>query len=120
MWNPDFCSADAEYARLRFVEEMDNRLDQFRPAIAHPRALIKSTQAMRDRIRELTCAARDDYDRAVECVVDDLEELLGVKLDSGPPCGECHLQPAEVCDICGKSPSTSELTLQTRPDGKSP
>jgi hypothetical protein len=20
----------------------------------------------------------------------------------GPPCGECHLQPGEVCDICGR------------------
>ena len=20
----------------------------------------------------------------------------------GPPCGECHLQPGELCDICGR------------------
>lgn len=37
---------------------------------------MKSTQAMRDRIRELCCAEPDDYERAVECVIDDLEALL--------------------------------------------
>ncbi len=38
--------------------------------------MIKSTQAMRDRIRELMNREQDDYDRAVECVVDDLEALM--------------------------------------------
>ena len=37
---------------------------------------MKSTQAMRDRIRELMGREQDDYDRAVECVLDDLERLL--------------------------------------------
>ena len=37
---------------------------------------MKSTQAMRDRIRELSAPERDDYDRAVLCVLDDLEALL--------------------------------------------
>jgi len=37
---------------------------------------MKSTQAMRDRIRELMSREQDDYDRAVECVVDDLEALM--------------------------------------------
>lgn len=37
---------------------------------------MKSTQAMRDRIRELMAQERDDYDRAVECVLDDFEALL--------------------------------------------
>ena len=32
---------------------------------------MKSTQAMRDRIRELMPKAWDDYDRAVGCVLDD-------------------------------------------------
>lgn len=57
---------------------------------------MKSTQAMRDRIRELMSREQDDYDRAVECVLDDLEALLR-------PCGECHLQDGERCDICGKT-----------------
>lgn len=35
---------------------------------------MKSTQAMRDRIRELSTIS-DDYDRAVLCVLDDLEAL---------------------------------------------
>ena len=37
---------------------------------------MKSTQAMRDRIRELMPKAWDDYDRAVGCVLDDLEQTL--------------------------------------------
>ncbi len=37
---------------------------------------MKSTQAMRDRIRELMTEPQDDYDRAVECVLDDLESFL--------------------------------------------
>lgn len=37
---------------------------------------MKSTQAMRDRIRELMTDPQDDYDRAVECVLDDLESFL--------------------------------------------
>lgn len=37
---------------------------------------MKSTQAMRDRIRELMTEPQDDYDRAVECVLDDLESIL--------------------------------------------
>lgn len=47
---------------------------------------MKSTQAMRDRIRELSTVS-DDYDRAVLCVLDDLEALqpraagLAVKID---------------------------------------
>lgn len=56
---------------------------------------MKSTPAMRDRIRELMHSEQDDYDRAVECVLDDLEAMLR-------PCGECHLRPDERCDICGK------------------
>lgn len=31
----------------------------------------------------------------------------------GNPCGECHLQPGEICDICGRcynvSPQTDSL-----------
>ena len=57
---------------------------------------MKSTQAMRDRCRELSKPHHDDYDRAVICILDDLEAMLR-------PCGECHLQPGERCDICGKS-----------------
>lgn len=56
---------------------------------------LKSTQAMRDRCRELSNGERDDYDRAVLCILDDLESLLR-------PCGECHLKPGERCDICGR------------------
>lgn len=38
---------------------------------------MQSTQAMRDRLRELSnVTGRDDYDRAVICVVNDLEALL--------------------------------------------
>ena len=36
----------------------------------------KSTKAMRDRIRELMPKAWDDYDRAVDCVLEDLETSL--------------------------------------------
>ena len=36
---------------------------------------MKSTQAMRDRIRELATPERDDFDRAVLAVVDDLEAI---------------------------------------------
>lgn len=55
---------------------------------------MKSTPAMRARIRELA-TGRDDFDRAVLAVLDDLEQLLR-------PCGECHLPPNEVCDICNR------------------
>lgn len=61
-------------------------------------SLGKSTQAMRDRARELANPPRDDFDRAVLCIVDHLEAALR-------PCGECHLQPGERCDICGKTAS---------------
>ncbi len=39
---------------------------------------MKSTQAMRDSVRELMSREQDDYDRAVECVLDDLEGMLRV------------------------------------------
>lgn len=64
---------------------------------------MKSTQAMRDRCRELSNSERDDYDRAVICVLDDLEALLR-------PCGECHLQAGERCDICGRKEHQNERT----------
>jgi hypothetical protein len=35
---------------------------------------MKSTQAMRDRCRELA-TSNDDYDRAVNCILDDLAAL---------------------------------------------
>ncbi len=41
-----------------------------------PRRALKSTQAMRDRIRELMTDPLDDYDRAVEYVLSDLEGML--------------------------------------------
>jgi hypothetical protein len=69
---------------------------------------MKSTQAMRNRIRELMNREQDDYDRAVECVLDDLEALLR-------PCGECHIQPGERCDICGKvGPVSSHNQTSTK------
>lgn len=37
---------------------------------------MKSTPEMRARIRELMRPAQDDYDRAVACVLDDLESLI--------------------------------------------
>jgi hypothetical protein len=39
---------------------------------------MKSTPAMRARIRELMSNEQDDYDRAVECVLDDFEALEAV------------------------------------------
>jgi hypothetical protein len=33
--------------------------------------------------------------------------------DGGEPCGECHLQPGETCDICG----AAQPSGQTRADG---
>ncbi len=30
MWNPEFCKAEADYERKRFLEEMDRNLDQLR------------------------------------------------------------------------------------------
>lgn len=39
---------------------------------------MESTQAMRDRIRELSTIS-DDYDRAVLCVLNDLEALVSEK-----------------------------------------
>jgi hypothetical protein len=47
---------------------------------------MKSTQAMRDRIRELMNREQDDYDRAVECVLDDLEGFL-IPAQSMTDCG---------------------------------
>ena len=37
---------------------------------------MKSTQAMRDRCRELSKPNMDDYDRAVIYIIDDLEALM--------------------------------------------
>ena len=37
---------------------------------------MKSTPAMRERCRELSHPNLDDYDRAVICIIDDLEALL--------------------------------------------
>lgn len=34
---------------------------------------MRSTKAMRDRCRELSKPDHDDYDRAVVCIIDDLE-----------------------------------------------
>lgn len=44
---------------------------------------MKSTKAMRDRLRELSRkSGTDDYDRVVIMVVDDLEEILGSQYDA--------------------------------------
>ena len=51
---------------------------------------MKSTQAMRDRIRELMSRERDDYDRAVECVVDDLEAILASRARPAMPVAWRH------------------------------
>ena len=37
---------------------------------------MKSTRAMRDRIRQLADPHRDDFDRAVIAVLDDLEGII--------------------------------------------
>lgn len=37
---------------------------------------LKSTRAMRQRIRELAHPARDDFDRAVIAALDDLEAII--------------------------------------------
>lgn len=37
---------------------------------------MKSTPEMRARIRELMTNPQDDYDRAVECVLDDLDVMI--------------------------------------------
>ena len=41
--------------------------------------------------------------------------------DGGEPCGECHLQPGETCDICGaaqkKKPTGMWPDWGDRPDG---
>lgn len=66
---------------------------------------LKSTQAMRDRCRALSRPDMDDYDRAVICILDDLEAILL----EGKPCGECRLKLGERCDICGKY-ETSGIT----------
>lgn len=59
---------------------------------------MKSTQAMRDRIRELMQGPQDDYDRAVECVLDDLEGILGgAQKPTVPPHGWV-LVPKEPTD----------------------
>jgi hypothetical protein len=50
---------------------------------------MKSTPEMRARIRELMTSPQDDYDRAVECVLDDLEGMLNVA-QSGRAPGEEH------------------------------
>lgn len=60
---------------------------------------MKSTPQMRARARELATPPRDDFDRAVLAALDDLEDMLR-------PCGECHLKPNEVCDICGRAYTT--------------
>lgn len=44
---------------------------------------MKSTKPMRDRLRELSRTdGHDDYDRAVLCVVDDLEAILASQYDA--------------------------------------
>lgn len=40
------------------------------------RMKLTSTRAMRDRIRELAMPPRDDFDRAVLAVLDDLQGIL--------------------------------------------
>lgn len=34
---------------------------------------------------------------------EDQRRLINIPKDcEGDPCGECHLKPGEVCDICGR------------------
>lgn len=47
---------------------------------------MKTTKAMRDRLRELSRKdGADDYDRVVVMVVDDLEEMLASQYDAAVP-----------------------------------
>lgn len=36
------------------------------------------------------------------CRINLLKELRESAARTSAPCGECHLQPGEVCDICGR------------------
>ena len=41
-----------------------------------------------------------------------------IALDALRPCGECHLQPDEVCDICGRRAAGDIPALRTTPTGE--
>ncbi len=69
--NPDRAT-DIELYCLRAVRDGAHQ-GQIKPS------RMKSTQAMRDRCRELSFPNRDDYDRAVLCILDDLEDALNTK-----------------------------------------
>lgn len=56
---------------------------------------MKSTQLMRNRLRELSKPNLDDYDRAVIAVLDDLEIILG---RSECPYNPCACQDAGMTD----------------------
>lgn len=53
---------------------------------------------MRDRTRELSNSERDDYDRAVLFILDDLEEFLKVDAETRPSCSSESTPPAILAD----------------------
>jgi len=79
-------SATMGCSNIEITSAIMRDIDQYAPRATS----LRSTQAMRDRIRELMSREQDDYDRAVEYVLDDLEKLLS---------GSAH-QPQETCERC--------------------
>lgn len=73
---------------------------------------MKSTPEMRARIRELMTEPQDDYDRAVECVLDDLEAILSVAQGSpdrdaiariiDPDCADALITERKWCEQYNK------------------
>lgn len=80
---------------------------------------MKSTKAMRDRCRELTDGiGQDDYDRAVLCILDDLEEMLvptEVKLKTRSEAERLRYVLQKIADFpCGDEQMAQHMQLMAR------
>ena len=75
----------------------------------------------RIHFEQITDGARvdDDILEAIERVIPNLQTRASTSLIDipknceGPPCGECHLQPGELCDICGRRAAFNDAQTNT-------
>lgn len=79
----------AEYARESSIARQMNE--------AHADDKVVEAVAEAIRLRDTT----DEYAMARAAIAAYQKAVAG-----GEPCGECHLKPGEVCDICGKVQSS--------------
>lgn len=103
--------ADSEsYAQNRRSDETQRKfetlIDEARDALfAHCKAVAEGEQhacSIAVWMTKMDATADDADDKGIAGWLDEAEQRVK-RRGAKAPCGECHLQPGERCDVCGAS-----------------